>query len=248
MTTNKERIERLEADLESMQNWIERIEIRINEKLQQLEDTITKLVETFSASKGTTSHDTNKNIGSPRLVQEESKGGRSQLPKRLAKLEFPHFTGNDPTEWINWVSQYFEYQETTDEHKVVLAAYHLESEANQWWQWMRKAYQEEGRPVIWETFVDKLWARFGPTDCEDFDEALSPVRQIGYLRDYHKEFKWLGNWVHRWSQKALVGTFMGGLKPKISEDIRMLKPSTLKKAINLAQMKDDQISRQQKLL
>ena len=81
-------------------------------------------------------------------------------------MEFPRFAGNDPTEWLNRISQYFEYQETTNEQKVVLAAYHLEGEANQWWQWMCKAYQEEGRPVMWETFVDELWACFGPTDCE----------------------------------------------------------------------------------
>lgn len=96
-------------------------------------------------------------------------------------MEFPRFAGNDPTEWFNQVSQYFEYQETTDEEKVVLAAYHLEVEANQWWQWMRKVYQEEGRPIMWKTFVDELWARFGPTDCEDFDEALSRVRQTRSL-------------------------------------------------------------------
>ena len=49
---------------------------------------------------------------------------------------------------------------------------------------MRKAYQEEGWPDTWETFVEELWARFGPTDCVDFDEALSRVEQIGSLREY----------------------------------------------------------------
>jgi len=43
-----------------------------------------------------------------------------------------------------------------------------------------------------------LWARFGPTECEDFDEALSKVKQEGSLRKYQKEFEWLGNRVHEW--------------------------------------------------
>lgn len=30
--------------------------------------------------------------------------------------------------------------------------------------------------------------RFGPTECEDFDEALSWVSQVGSLRDYQKDF------------------------------------------------------------
>jgi hypothetical protein len=43
--------------------------------------------------------------------------------------------------------------------------------------------------VTWEFFKEELLARFGPTDCEDFDEALSRVRQIGSLQDYQKSLK-----------------------------------------------------------
>ena len=62
---------------------------------------------------------------------------------------------------------------------------------------------------------------------------------MGSLRDYQKEFERLGNRVHGWTQKALVGTFMGGLKVEISDAIRMFKPRTLKEAISLARMKDE---------
>lgn len=51
-----------------------------------------------------------------------------------------------------------------------------------------------------------------------------------------------------WTQKALVGTFMGGLKSEISEGIQMFRPKTLKEVINLARMKNDQLSRQRRLL
>ncbi|KAH9697168.1 hypothetical protein KPL71_023506 [Citrus sinensis] len=95
---------------------------------------------------------------------------------------------------------------------------------------------------------EELWARFGLTEYEDFDEALSRVRQTGSLHDYQKEFERLGNRVHGWTQKALVGTFMGGLKPEISEEIHMFISRTLKEAISLACMKDDQLSRQEKFL
>jgi len=54
----------------------------------------------------------------------------------------------------------------------------------------------------------------------------------------------LGNRVRGWTQKALVGTFMGGLKPEIAEGIRMFKPQSLKEAISLARMKDEQMIRQ----
>ena len=98
--------------------------------------------------------------------------------------------------------------------------------------------------MTWELFEEELWARFGPTECEDFDEALSKVKQIGSLHDYQKEFERLDNRVHGWSQKTLVGSFMGGLRPEISEAILMFKLKTLKEAISLAGMKDEQLQRQ----
>ena len=36
----------------------------------------------------------------------------------------------------------------------------------------------------WEKFEEELWGRFGPSSCEDFDEALSRIRHLGTLRDY----------------------------------------------------------------
>lgn len=34
---------------------------------------------------------------------------------------------------------------------------------------------------------------FGPTECEDIDEALSKIKQAGSLRDYRKKLERLGN-------------------------------------------------------
>ena len=53
------------------------------------------------------------------------------------------------------------------------------------------------------------------------------------------EFEKLDNKVHGWTQKALMGTFMGGLKAEISEGIQMFKPQSLKEVINLARMRDE---------
>jgi hypothetical protein len=100
--------------------------------------------------------------------------------------------------------------------------------------------------VTWDIFQEELWARFGPTECEDFDEALSKVKQERSLREYQKEFERLGNRVHGWPQKALVGTFMGGLKPEITDDIRMFKPKSIKKASSLARMRDEQLNHQRR--
>ncbi|RVX01183.1 hypothetical protein CK203_036143 [Vitis vinifera] len=80
--------------------------------------------------------------------------------------------------------------------------------------------------------------------CEDFDEALSRIKQLGTLRDYQREFEKLGNRVRGWTQKALVRTFMGGLKAEISDGIQMFKPNSLKETINLTRMRNEQLARQ----
>ncbi|KAL9429349.1 hypothetical protein AB3S75_031212 [Citrus x aurantiifolia] len=197
MSTNKERIKRVETKLGGMQNEKQRLSQGMNDKFQ----------------KAPNQHD---QTSTSRIGQGESVGERQPIPPRVAKLDFPKYSGDYPTEWVNRVT-----------------------EANQWWHWLCRSYQEDGQAVTWNTFVDELWARFGPTECENFDEALSRMQQTGTLRDYQKEFERLGNKVHGWTQRALVAIFIGGLKPEISEEIRLFRQKTLKEAISRARMKDE---------
>ena len=212
MATNKERIEQLEAGLGGLQDGMSRMELGLTDKLHQMEETIHRLSEALLSNKEESSSNTNDRNGRVRNNRDNSKeqmeGGQQMFLSKLAKLEFPWYSGNDPTEWFNKVDQFFEYQGIPTAQKVSLASFHLEGEANQWWQWLRRSYSEE---VAWVDFEEELLARFGPTECEDFDEALSRVKQMGSLRDYQREFEKLGNRMQGWTQKALVGTFMGGL-------------------------------------
>jgi hypothetical protein len=260
LETNKERIENLEASLGGLQNNFNRMEAGVTDKLHHIEDVLSKLSEVMLSNPnalvnntvGTNPSDpaTSSPNGRPRSLREESRdvteGGRPMFSSKLASLEFPRFSGDDSTEWFTRVDQFFEFQGTIEAQKVSLASFHLQGEANQWWQWLRRSYREEDREVTWGIFQEELWARFGLTECEDFDEALSKVKQEGSLSEYQKEFERLGNRVHGWPQKALVGTFMGGLKPEIADGIRMFKPKSLKEASNLARMRDEQLNHQQR--
>ena len=67
------------------------------------------------------------------------------------------------------MEQFFQYQGTLETQKVPLAFFHLQGEANQWWQRLRRAYKEDDKEITWDMFIEELWAHFGPTDCEDFD-------------------------------------------------------------------------------
>ena len=231
MGTNKERIEQLEIALGEVQDGLHRMEIHMADRHRQMEETLNRLSDILLANQAPAIHGNQ--------YREGHEGGRQIVSSKTAKLAFPKFSGDDPTEWFNRVNQFFEFQNTAKTQKVSLASYHLEGEANQWWQWIRRNFQDEGRAIAWVNFEDELWASFGPSECENFDEALSRIRQTGSLCEYQREFERLGNRVRGWTQKALVGTFMGGLRTDISDGIRMFKPQTLKDAINFARMKDD---------
>ncbi|CAL1388952.1 unnamed protein product [Linum trigynum] len=146
-------------------------------------------------------------------------GGGIFLTK-LARLEFLKFAGEDPGSW-----------------------FHLEGEANQWWQLLKRAYKDTGEPISWGPFSQELWERFGPTEGERCDEALSRIRQTRSLCDYQKAFEKLANRCVGWTQQALVGTYLRGLKSEIANEIKMFTPQPLRDAISLARMKNDQVQR-----
>jgi hypothetical protein len=162
------------------------------------------------------------------------------------KMEFPKFRGDDPIIWLDRSAQFFEYQATAEEQKVTLAAFYLDGEANQWWKWVKRIYQAEDRPITRAILEKELLARFGPTEFEDYDKALSCVKQKGSLREYQKEFEKLANRVVGWPHKALIGTFLGGLKADISADVRKFKPRTLCETIELARMREDELAHSKK--
>ena len=37
------------------------------------------------------------------------------------------------------------YQVTPNSQKVLLASFHVEGEANEWWQWLKHAYKEDDK-------------------------------------------------------------------------------------------------------
>ena len=156
MTTNKEGIENLEVGLGGLQDGMSRLELNIVDRIHQMESNINKLTEALLSNKEGSSSNTNDRSERTHHNREEFlekiDGGRQMFSSKLAKLEFPIYSGNDPTEWFNRVDQFFEYQSTIEAQKVSLASFHLQGEANQWWQWLRRAYKDEERELTWLIF------------------------------------------------------------------------------------------------
>ena len=85
------------------------------------------------------------------MATEGGHSGRSNhsYAPRLVKLDFPRFNGTeDPTSWICRAEQFFRYHATPIEDQVALAAFHLEGEAQLWYQLV----QQEAETLTWDAF------------------------------------------------------------------------------------------------
>ena len=90
MATNKERIEALEAGLGGVQDGI-----------QRLEDTVNRLSEILLSTRESSNNYNNGREGFVRPQREENDSSRQIFSSKMAKLEFPKYSGVDPTEWCN---------------------------------------------------------------------------------------------------------------------------------------------------
>ena len=93
MGTNKERIEQLKDGLH-------RMEVGMADRLRQVEENLNRLSDVLFANSE------NPILGSI-TNREDNGGGRLVVSLKTAKLEFPLFSRDDPTEWFNHVNQFF---------------------------------------------------------------------------------------------------------------------------------------------
>ena len=87
------------------------------------------------------------------------------------------------------MEQFFEFQKISKEEKVLLVTYHLEGEAQLWYQILK---EEEGEDT-WLTLKEGLNSRYGPTEFDDFFKDLTRLKQICLVQEYQSQFKKLLN-------------------------------------------------------
>ena len=130
------------------------------------------------------------------------------------------------------MEQFFEFQKIAEEEKIPLAMYHLEGEAQLWYQILK---EEEGE-VTWLTLKEGLNSRYGPTEFDDFFGDLTRLKQVGSVREYQSQFEKLLSRVGKLNQSQQVACFIGGLKEGVRIDVHAMKPPTLSAAVGLARL------------
>uniref|UniRef100_A0A2N9GM02 Integrase catalytic domain-containing protein n=1 Tax=Fagus sylvatica TaxID=28930 RepID=A0A2N9GM02_FAGSY len=191
-----------------------------------------------------TNHGENSHSGSNgRTSHGLMRPGGTLIPK-VAKLDFPRFNGSDdPTSWICRAEQFFSFQNIPMEDRQPLAAYHLEGEAQLWYQLLKS----EGEETTWNNLKEGLLTRYGPTEFADFFGDLTKLKQTGSVREYQSQFERLLSRVDRLSPPQQVGCFTSGLKDNLRVDVQALKPTSLSAAVGLARLYEAKNQNQKKI-
>lgn len=99
------------------------------------------------------------------------------------KLDFPHFSREDPAGWVFKVSHYFAFYQTPPAQRFLMASYHIEGEALIWYH----DAVDKGQFTCWQTFTQALQL------CDDLMEALTKMKQTTTLAAYKGQFEAFSN-------------------------------------------------------
>lgn len=155
------------------------------------------------------SHRRNDAESSRGRTNYDSMGSEGTLIPKVTKLDFPRFNdSDDPTSWICRAEQFFSFQNIPQEERLQLSTYHLEGEAQLWYQLLKSEDEE----ITWNNLKEGLLTRYGPTEYANFFGYLTKLKQTGSVRQYQGQFERLLSRVDKLSSSQQVGCFTTGLK------------------------------------
>ena len=164
-------------------------------------------------------------------------GAAGGIQTRTVRLKFPEYSGGDPLDWLHQAEMFFDYHGTPPHQQVQLASFHLQQEASRWFRTANRA-----RPFVgWTDFATAMCTRFGPSEFEDFQEALTQIYQQTTVRAYQAEFERLTDRIEGWTDSQLRSLFIGGLKMEVRAEVKILRPATLHEAFTSALMVEEKL-------
>ncbi|XP_006577454.1 uncharacterized protein [Glycine max] len=158
------------------------------------------------------------------------------------KLDVPRFDGYDPLGWIFKISQFFEYQGTPKEERIMVASFYLDGPALSWFQWMFR----NGFITSWPALLQAIEARFAPSFYDDPRGTLFKLVQRSSVTEYLTEFERLANRITGLSPSVLLSCFISGLSPEIRREVQAFQPISLPQATSLARLQEDKINDRKK--
>ncbi|XP_042984723.1 uncharacterized protein LOC122313630 [Carya illinoinensis] len=158
---------------------------------------------------------------------------------RRPKVDFSKFNGGDPYEWLDKLEHYFRVYEVPREERVSTACFHLEGRASKWWRWLRDQYDKERKCLGWTAFEKEFLMQFGSSPIVNHHGQLAKLKQEGKVHHYIDEFRQLQTLVRGWSEEALIGTFVDGLKPWLAKEIKLKQPTRLQEVMRMTEILEE---------
>jgi hypothetical protein len=157
----------------------------------------------------------------------------------LPKLPFPRFSGGDPIVWLDRCMEYFTTYRVSNAMWVSVSSMNLEHVAAQWWQYHKLRHGFGG----WQEFTSAMVAKFGANAYPKALRGLLALKQTGTLDSYVSEFEQAryGLAVHNseFDETFFVTYFVRGLKYELQDVVQVQTPSTVDRAIHLAQLQQE---------
>ncbi|CAM8893647.1 unnamed protein product [Rhodiola kirilowii] len=156
---------------------------------------------------------------------------------RLPRIDVPTFNGDQVVGWTFQMERYFEHQGIPPEQRLTVAMFYISGEALEWYQWMHSTHQL----TDWKAFIKDLNKRFGPSPYSNAELELSQLRQTGSVRTYVAAFESLSTRTPGFSAANLLNIFMGGLRPEVLQEMILLEPNSLRRAMDMAKVVEQKI-------
>ncbi|XP_050365571.1 uncharacterized protein LOC126784128 [Argentina anserina] len=152
--------------------------------------------------------------------------------------------GDDVVGWLAMAERYINAQHIPPEERVAAVAANFGPNPSLWMNF----YEQRNPNPTWEQFVVAFMAHFGGGTITDYKTALSHLLQTSSVDAFISEFTLLACRIPEWTNDDFLSMFLGGLKPEIQHDVRLLDPRTLADAQRMARryerkLQDKAISR-----
>jgi hypothetical protein len=155
----------------------------------------------------------------------------------------PRFAEGDPVVWLDKCLEYFSVYQVPASMWVSIASMNLENIAAQWWHYHKLKYGLGG----WHDFAEAVVSKFGAEAYPRALRRLFSLRQLGTLDNYVHEFEQdrYGVAVHnaQYDETFFVTHFVRGLKFELQDVVLVQVPTTVDRAILLAQIQQKVLDR-----
>ncbi|KAJ9540003.1 hypothetical protein OSB04_026509 [Centaurea solstitialis] len=219
------RIDDLESNVGSIKECVEKLMLEMAKLTKQQDEAKSRLESEHSGG-----YDEVTGSGGSRRKSEINDDQYRFLAVKGRKLEMPTFDGTDPDGWILRAERYFSLNRLSQTEKIEVAFIAFEGTALKWFQWENRRH-----PILrWEDLRRLILRQFRSTAKGTLCEQFLAIKQEGSVEDFIWKFMDLASPLEGIPEEVFMSQFINGLEGIIRAEVRLLNPTTLEDAMEIA--------------